>query len=273
MDAFKLCRTRGGSPRGTRARHTGRSVVPGRDAGRPEEQAHLSLGQKRLTSPGHPRWTHPINLSIRCGMPRTWDRSRPPAPRRPHDRSLRTPELHRPPQPNSAKKNRRRRPAAAAPPRRLERVGLLAQRPSRARMGDGSGEREMTMRVTITLGVAPKSLGHLARALAQFEDFCTASQSVELASPLPLRSKVRTAACSNSSKHVALLHTPVSCTTYNSTILDDDHFAFGKRPPPFARQRNVCKQCDCLAFAAGLDCHTRSRQSIDICNAVFDRGC
>ncbi len=80
MDASKkLCRTRGGSPRETRARHTGRSLVPGRDAGRPEEQAQLSLGQKRLTSPGHPRSTHPINLSIRCGMPRTRNRSRPRA--------------------------------------------------------------------------------------------------------------------------------------------------------------------------------------------------
>ena len=121
MDAFKLCRTRGGSPRGTRARHTGRSVVPGRDAGRPEEQAHLSLGQKRLTSPGHPRSTHPINLSIRCGMPRTWDRSRPPAPRRPHDRSLRTPELHRPPRtglrekkPATSASSRRRRPGGSS---------------------------------------------------------------------------------------------------------------------------------------------------------------
>ena len=50
----KLCRTRGGSPRETRAGHTGRGVVPGRDAGRPEEQAHLSLGQEGLASPRHP---------------------------------------------------------------------------------------------------------------------------------------------------------------------------------------------------------------------------
>ena len=33
--------------------HTYRSVVPGRDAGRPEEQAHLSLGQDGLASPRH----------------------------------------------------------------------------------------------------------------------------------------------------------------------------------------------------------------------------
>ena len=32
-------------------------VVPGRDAGRPEEQTHLSLGQKGLTSPRQPRST------------------------------------------------------------------------------------------------------------------------------------------------------------------------------------------------------------------------
>lgn len=33
--------------------------------------------------------------------------------------------------------------------------------------------------VTITLGVAPETLPHLQRALAQFEDFCTVSQSVK----------------------------------------------------------------------------------------------
>ena len=32
-------------------RHTGRGLVPGRDAGRPEEQADLSLGQEGLASP------------------------------------------------------------------------------------------------------------------------------------------------------------------------------------------------------------------------------
>ncbi len=52
MEAFKkLCRPRGGSPRQTRTGHTDRGLVPGRDAGRPEEQAHLSLGQERLPSP------------------------------------------------------------------------------------------------------------------------------------------------------------------------------------------------------------------------------
>lgn len=34
------------------------------------------------------------------------------------------------------------------------------------------------IKVTMTLGVAPESLSHLDRALAQFEDFCTVSQSV-----------------------------------------------------------------------------------------------
>lgn len=34
------------------------------------------------------------------------------------------------------------------------------------------------IKVTITLGVAPETLGHLDRALAQFEDFCTVTQSV-----------------------------------------------------------------------------------------------
>jgi len=34
------------------------------------------------------------------------------------------------------------------------------------------------IKVTIALGVAPETLGHLDRALAQFEDFCTVTQSV-----------------------------------------------------------------------------------------------
>lgn len=39
------------------------------------------------------------------------------------------------------------------------------------------------MKVTITLGVAPESLSHLEQALAQFEDFCTVSQSVRAGIP------------------------------------------------------------------------------------------
>jgi uncharacterized OsmC-like protein len=39
------------------------------------------------------------------------------------------------------------------------------------------------IKVTMTLGVAPESLGHLDRALAQFEDFCTVSQSVRAGIP------------------------------------------------------------------------------------------
>lgn len=38
-------------------------------------------------------------------------------------------------------------------------------------------------KVTITLGVAPESLDRLDRALAQFEDFCTVSQSVRTGIP------------------------------------------------------------------------------------------
>ena len=37
--------------------------------------------------------------------------------------------------------------------------------------------------VRMTLGVAPESLGHLERALAQFQDFCTVSKSVEAGIP------------------------------------------------------------------------------------------
>ena len=43
--------------------------------------------------------------------------------------------------------------------------------------------RVVAMKVTITLGVAPELLGHLDKALAQFEDFCTVSQSVQTGIP------------------------------------------------------------------------------------------
>ena len=72
MEAFKkLCRTRGGNPRQTRAGHTGRGLVSGRDAGRPEEQAYLSLGPEGLASPHRARSAHPIDLFVRGGLPRT----------------------------------------------------------------------------------------------------------------------------------------------------------------------------------------------------------
>src|SRR5437868_12981682 len=48
-------RPRDGNPRGTRARHIGRGLVPGRDARWPEEQTHLSLGQDGLTSTSRSR--------------------------------------------------------------------------------------------------------------------------------------------------------------------------------------------------------------------------
>jgi len=50
--------------------------VPGRDAGRPEEQADLSLGQKGLAPARRSRSAHPIDLSVRCGLSRAWDGSR-----------------------------------------------------------------------------------------------------------------------------------------------------------------------------------------------------
>src|SRR5262245_65477614 len=45
----KLRRACGGNPRGTGTRHTVRGLVPRRDASGSKEQAHLPLGQERLT--------------------------------------------------------------------------------------------------------------------------------------------------------------------------------------------------------------------------------
>ena len=80
VEAFKklLC-TRGGSPREARARYTGRSVVPGRNAGRAEEQAHLPLGSEGLTSPRRARSAHPIDLPVRRSLPRPRSRCSPRA--------------------------------------------------------------------------------------------------------------------------------------------------------------------------------------------------
>lgn len=47
------------------------------------------------------------------------------------------------------------------------------------------------MTVTTTLGVAAELLGHLDRALAQFEDFCTVSQSVRTGIPFTVTVKNR----------------------------------------------------------------------------------
>src|SRR5262247_3255911 len=75
----KLRRACGGNPRAARTRHTGRGLVPRRDAGGPKEQAHLSLGQEGFTPPCRPRSKDPINLPVRCGLPRTRSRRRPRA--------------------------------------------------------------------------------------------------------------------------------------------------------------------------------------------------
>lgn len=45
------------------------------------------------------------------------------------------------------------------------------------------------LKVTITLGAAPETLPHLDRALAQFEDFCTVSQSVRSGIPFTVTVK------------------------------------------------------------------------------------
>lgn len=43
--------------------------------------------------------------------------------------------------------------------------------------------RVSALRVSLTLGVAPEALGRLDRVLAQFEDFCTVTRSVEAGIP------------------------------------------------------------------------------------------
>ena len=75
----KLRRACGGNPREARTRHTGRGLVPRRDAGGSKEQTHLSLGQERFTPPCRPRSKDPIDLPVRCGLPRTRSRRRPRA--------------------------------------------------------------------------------------------------------------------------------------------------------------------------------------------------
>src|SRR5262249_1535904 len=75
----KLRRACGGNPREACTRHTGRGLVSRRDAGGPKEQAHLSLGQEGFTPPCRPRSTDPIDLPVRCGLPRTRSRRRPRA--------------------------------------------------------------------------------------------------------------------------------------------------------------------------------------------------
>lgn len=64
------------------------------------------------------------------------------------------------------------------PGRLLTRVACEIGRNERNRL------RVTAMKVTITLGVAPESLGHLERVLAQFEDFCTVTQSVRAGIPV-----------------------------------------------------------------------------------------
>lgn len=69
MRSKKVCRTRGGSLRKGHAGHTRRDLVPGRDADRAEEQAHLSRGQERLTPSRDPRTQSTYLFGTVCVLP------------------------------------------------------------------------------------------------------------------------------------------------------------------------------------------------------------
>ncbi len=60
---------------------------------------------------------------------------------------------------------------------------LMATAACRFGRNDKNRLRVTGIDVTLTLGVAPETLGHLERALAQFEEFCTVSQSVKAGIP------------------------------------------------------------------------------------------
>ena len=60
---------------------------------------------------------------------------------------------------------------------------LTATAACRFGRNDKNRLRVVGIDVTLTLGVAPETLGHLDRALAQFEEFCTVSQSVKAGIP------------------------------------------------------------------------------------------
>ena len=93
------------------------------------------------------------------------------------------------PAPDPAPRRRRRQLPVLEPRVRLRQIqgrsGRIAHdgdpgdRPQRAKIHFWV----QAMKVAMTLGVAAKSLTHLDRALAQFEDFCTVSQSVRTGIP------------------------------------------------------------------------------------------
>lgn len=54
---------------------------------------------------------------------------------------------------------------------------------------DKNRVRVTELGIDIALGVAPETLGHIDRTLAQFEEFCTVSQSVRAGIPLKVSVK------------------------------------------------------------------------------------
>lgn len=75
IEEFKKIPSTGGrNPCATCVGHGDRGVVSRRNAGRPKEQTHISLGSERNTAASFPGSAHSIDLCVRCSMPSTRSR-------------------------------------------------------------------------------------------------------------------------------------------------------------------------------------------------------